>query len=177
MHRGQAFGITPTAASPSWTQGPGLGAREQAPHTGSFIVCWGEGCEHKSRRPALGALVSAGVSAVRVRRTGIYLRRVPQHHRCHWGLWAERDPDRQPLCQAWRGASGRRRRASDLLLSWGNKASSRTLLAITSVQTQQSGARTDPEQLKWPSREGNQKSLPYELHLIRKRPFYETLIG
>ena len=49
----------PTAASPSWTPGPGLRAREQAPRTRGFSVWWGEGGEgpEDERLPEAGPSV------------------------------------------------------------------------------------------------------------------------
>ena len=55
----------------------------------------GLGCGHVSRRPALGALVSGAVRAVRGRRMSVYLRRVPQGRRRHRTPWAERGRERR----------------------------------------------------------------------------------
>lgn len=59
-----------TTASPSWTPGPGLQAREQTPGTQDLGV--------------------AEVRADRARRTSVYLRLVPQRGRRHRALRAER---------------------------------------------------------------------------------------
>ena len=55
----------------------------------------GLGCGHVSRRPALGALVSGAVRAVRGRRTSVYLRRVPLRRRRHRTRWIERGRERR----------------------------------------------------------------------------------
>lgn len=99
-----------TTASPSWTLGPGLQAREQTPGTQDLGV--------------------AEVRADRARRTSVYLRLVPQRGRRHRALWRRGAGSGGPFA----GRPGLRLSPSDAFLCSGDSASD-FLYSVTSSST------------------------------------------